>query len=394
MPWIYTVEQPVEAQSEEERQRAAGVALLVVLSRVSGLASVPRSELVAQALENPDRYYDQFVFFSKNEQRAVDNSSVTTSHGGAMYKQAYVKVSFQPAAVLRLAREAELPIWWSQRPQVLAWIAVDGDGPRRIVAGASSDALDEGNAVDDQLRGHLDAYARRRGVPLALPEAQSRQVEESRERQVRELEVLPQVTSSDVWRRDIEILREASLARDGQVVAVARMQLNAGGLNAPAELQRYSGEWRIWLGDEPVTERFRGATLEEVAAQGAAFMANLLAERYAVLPRERRRLALRIEGVDDVTRYAQLMRYLATLEFLERYQVNALRDNAVYVAVETRAQMSQLSMLLTQGERLIDPNYEIELNAQPLGTPPGFTIEPPAVIEPVALDGLRLVWQG
>ena len=38
--WIYTVEQPVEAQSQEERTRAAHDGLLIVLSRVSGLASV------------------------------------------------------------------------------------------------------------------------------------------------------------------------------------------------------------------------------------------------------------------------------------------------------------------------------------------------------------------
>ena len=62
VPWLYEVEVPVENQSREARLDASGEALLKVLTRVTGLVSVPRVEAVQDALSAPGRYYNQFRY--------------------------------------------------------------------------------------------------------------------------------------------------------------------------------------------------------------------------------------------------------------------------------------------------------------------------------------------
>ncbi|GIS19341.1 MAG: hypothetical protein CM15mP120_12570 [Pseudomonadota bacterium] len=48
--WLYTVQQAVADQSEEQREIAARQALLEVLSRVTGLNTIPRNATIAAAL--------------------------------------------------------------------------------------------------------------------------------------------------------------------------------------------------------------------------------------------------------------------------------------------------------------------------------------------------------
>ena len=60
--WLYTVQQQVVDQSEEQRQIAAREALLEVLSRVTGLTTIPRNATITSALERPDRFYSEYVF--------------------------------------------------------------------------------------------------------------------------------------------------------------------------------------------------------------------------------------------------------------------------------------------------------------------------------------------
>ncbi|MDH3644930.1 MAG: DUF2066 domain-containing protein, partial [Gammaproteobacteria bacterium] len=62
VPWLYEVEVPVESQTATARQSASRVALLELLTRLTGLTNVPRVEAVSSAMAAPDRYYNQFRF--------------------------------------------------------------------------------------------------------------------------------------------------------------------------------------------------------------------------------------------------------------------------------------------------------------------------------------------
>ncbi len=65
--WLYEVDQFVPDQSDRARLAAARRSLLRVLSRTTGLASIPRSATVAKALTSPERYYTKYVYFDPRD---------------------------------------------------------------------------------------------------------------------------------------------------------------------------------------------------------------------------------------------------------------------------------------------------------------------------------------
>ena len=135
VPWLYDVDVAVQGRDAAARTAVSGEALLVVLSRVSGLAHVPRNARVREALGSPEAYYDRFVF--------LDDDSL--------------RIHFTPSAVLRLVDEARLPVWSANRPQAMAWLVVERGGDRRIVDG------------EHPLAATLARRARQRGLVVKLP---------------------------------------------------------------------------------------------------------------------------------------------------------------------------------------------------------------------------------
>ena len=69
-------------QGVETRRQAAQRSLLRVVSRVSGLVSVPRNSAITQALNNPEQYYAKYVYFDPKGVGAdglnrIDNAKVS-----------------------------------------------------------------------------------------------------------------------------------------------------------------------------------------------------------------------------------------------------------------------------------------------------------------------------
>ena len=94
---LYTVQQPVDDQSESNRQQAARQALLEVLSRVTGLGTIPRNRPINSALAQPDRFYSEYVFVRSDQASSQDGSAALA-----------LEVRFQEQAILALVRTARL----------------------------------------------------------------------------------------------------------------------------------------------------------------------------------------------------------------------------------------------------------------------------------------------
>jgi hypothetical protein len=123
--WLYQVDVRVADQSPTARQQAARDGLAIVLSRVTGIASVPDDPRVRRALGNPDPYYVQFSY-----QRGTASGELL------------VRLQFSASALFQLIRETGLPIWPSNRPAVLAWALVDEGGVLRIPPAESGDPVE------------------------------------------------------------------------------------------------------------------------------------------------------------------------------------------------------------------------------------------------------------
>ncbi|XOV82953.1 MAG: DUF2066 domain-containing protein [bacterium] len=307
--WLYAVDRPVSAQSDAERNRVAQEGLLVVLSRLTGLASVPRTPAIAAALAEPQNFYNRFVFFTTREANGE--------------QQTHLRITFQSNAMQQLVKTANLPVWWSKRPNVLAWLVVDDGLSREILASASPHPL------VTQLRN----YAADRGVTLTLP--------------LLDMEDSLAVSPADVWGKVTASLDQAAARYDADLVLVGRLSEDQ---TFNGEI--YRGDWEVWLDGQALAANFTTPDLAEAVRGGIDMLTERLAEKYAVLPRSQRAQRIYISGLSDILGYAELMAYLNSLEFVDALDVEAIEGPRLSISLVSRAEPEQLLTLLTAQGRL------------------------------------------
>jgi hypothetical protein len=313
--WFYEVSVPVASQLPADRKRASSDALLVMLSRVTGLAHPPRTEPVTDALASPERYYNEF--------------SYTTDEDGELE----LVVQFDPAAVLALQKQAALPIWRSARNRVVAWVVIEQNGERALV----------GADTPDELAPVLIERARARGVDLTVP--------------LLDLEDRLEVTPAVVWGRLSQVLETASERYGADVLLVGRVSLDPTG--------EWSGEWEFWIGTEVITQDLQDEDLPTQVANTVDLLADELASRSAVLGRESSRLRLSVSGVRNAADYGELLEYLESQEFIDSVHLTELTGSTLEIEVATRAGPDQLLSLFEADQRLFSdrlaPNNSADL---------------------------------
>ncbi len=324
--WLYEVEVPVSDQSRQAREEGARAALLVLLTRLSGLREIPEQEVVLEALEHPDRYYNGFRFF---ETEQVDDD-------GEVIESLLLRVQFDRGAALRLIKAAGLPIWRADRPRVVAWVVVDDMGGRRLV----------GANEPSELLETLSAHARQRGVPLVLP--------------LLDLEDRMAVGPGTVWGRLRAVLEGASRRYGADVVLVGRAERLIGG--------SWATDWDLWLGDERVLHQLTDYQLAAMGAHAADFVVDALADRLAVASTQARGLSLAVSNIGTPGDYGALLRYLNALEIVDGVSVDRLQGNRVDVSLTTRAEVDQL-LAMFETDRVLAPmtfgplsRYDAELS--------------------------------
>lgn len=312
--WLYAVERPVAAQSNAERQRAAADGLLEVLSRLTGLTSVPRSAEINAALARPSAYYNQFVFFTEDDPVSGE-------------EQTFLRITFQRSAIQELIKSSNLPVWWSRRPQIMAWLVLDNGGRREIL----------GSESQHPLATALKQRAAQRGLSLTLP--------------LMDLDDQLAVSSGDVWGKVAQTLDAAAARYGADLVLVGRVSRS---MSAGIDIQPFRGDWEVWLDGQPLAENFTALDALSAGQLGVDLIADRLAEKFSVLPRALGRQPLSVTGLRDPSGYAEFMRYISSLEFVDRVDVVSIQAETLYITLDSRAQLSQLKMLLTAEGRLTE----------------------------------------
>jgi len=304
VPWLYEVSVPVASQAPADRRSASGDALLIMLSRATGLAHVPRTEPVTEALGSPERFYNTFSYATDDE--------------GALH----LVVQFDPAAVLDLLKRAGLPIWRSARERVVAWLVLEDGGERSLGSADTADGLAD----------VLQERARARGVDLVVP--------------LLDLEDRLDVTPAAVWGRLSQVLEPASERYGADVLLVGRLSLGPSGT--------WTGEWEYWLGSQVVSQEYDSEAPEQQAEQIVDQLADELAAKSAVLGTQSGRLTLAVSGIKSAAEYGELLDYLDGLEFIDSVRLTELKGNRLLLDVVTRAGPDQLLELFEADHRLFD----------------------------------------
>ncbi|MGE0624710.1 MAG: DUF2066 domain-containing protein [Pseudomonadales bacterium] len=310
VPWLYEVSVPVTNQSDGERRRGSSEALVVLLSRLTGLAHVPRTPEVGQALAAPDGYYNEFHF-------AVDDEAVAAGENGLR-----LVVQFDPDPVLNLIRSADLPIWRASRERVLVWAVVQDDTGRSIVGTTSDVPLVKG----------LKEEARVRGLPLNLP--------------LLDLEDQLAVDPAAVWGRLSQVIDPASTRYGADMVLLGRITPLAEGT--------WQGDWEFWVDGVLVPYVTEGPDLAAQGREIVDVLTNELAERRVVHGRAAGQVALSVSGVASPDHYGALLGYLRSLEFVQNVGVSGIRDGRLWIVVDTPADAARLLETFERDRQLFD----------------------------------------
>jgi len=305
---LFEAEVDAAGRDTAARDAALGVALQQVVVRLTGSSAALQSAAGADLLKDPGRFAEQFRF---NELPATD-----TQPG-----QLKLWVQFDGVSLSRELREAGLPYWGAERPDVLAWVAVDDSGQRYLLSETGGQAAAE----------PLKQAARRRGLPLTLP--------------LLDLEDQRGVAFTDVWGGFLGRVEAASQRYNPQVIVTARL-----------ERDRPNGEWRTdWqLVDQGTRQNWssRAATLEAAVNGGVADVAQWLAQRYAVMATQAGVRTLVVDNVRSLGDYAKLSRYLASLSPVDRVDVLRVADQEVEFSLSLSADERNLLQLIALGRVL------------------------------------------
>lgn len=300
--WLYDVEVPVATQSSSDTRAAAARAFATVLTRVTGLKVIPRNPMVTAALRNPGRFYARYRFVQKagGAKDAVDQQTV-------------LEVGFDPRTVQDLVRSAALPIWSANRPRVLAWIVLEEDVP---ILAASDDTAPWVRTIK--------ARSRDRGLLVQLP--------------LMDLADRERISGSTVSGGFSEQILGASERYGAQYVLTARIWMDRGGL--------WHGAGGLMFEGRQTNFAHEGETRDQVCEKLLDAVADELVQRFVVFGLHTEGISIWVSGVRSVSEYGSLLRYLQSLEFIDRVDVAEVSINQIRIVVHTRSTLSRLSELL------------------------------------------------
>ncbi|MFZ8974535.1 MAG: DUF2066 domain-containing protein, partial [Pseudomonadales bacterium] len=220
-----------------------------------------------------------------------------------------MRIRFEPSLVAQLLKRAELPVWGSNRPSVLAWIALSGPDGREVV----------GEALTQPFAKRLRAIAEARGVPIFLP--------------VWDLEDRRDISVAEIWGRFLDRLEQGSVRYSPDKILVFRAE-------SPF-LGEWQGDWSLggqgqWRGGSVTAES------EEALAEALVdALARLLSDQYAVTS-FRSEITLTVEGLTDLASYAEVAKYLTGLGQMISVQPRALTDDMVTFTVKSEGDIQQM----------------------------------------------------
>ncbi|MDA0272844.1 MAG: DUF2066 domain-containing protein [Proteobacteria bacterium] len=308
---LYIAEVLVADESPGQLRDGARAGLLQVLVRVSGSLKVEESSLVRSSLRNPAAYYYQYSYETTDKTLLLGEREVNAK---------ILRLHFEPSAIALLLRDANLPIWGSNRPSVLLWVAVNEGQSRRILGEADSSEIVE--ALVDQ--------AKQRGLPLTFP--------------ILDIEDASKVSTAEVWGSFLERIDGASGRYNPDSVLTARIQSEPG--------DRWSGRWSYRAADAWESLESAGFSADELVRSMVNQLADELAGKFA-LGSSRASIRLRIEDIVDVSQYAAVSRYLEELTPVVSSSIVALDGDVAEFELQTEGQYLQLIEIIELDERLL-----------------------------------------
>lgn len=308
---LYVAEVLVPEKSQNPLPRGAREGLTEVLIRISGTTAVVTSQILRTALANVDDYYYQYSFDSTDKTLKVDGEEVPAR---------LLRIHFEPSAVARLLRRGGFPVWGSNRPTTLLWIALDDGTGRRLVAES-----DPGELIPA-----LQRQARRRGLPLLYP--------------LLDLEDDANISPAAVWGFFLDRVVEASRRYNPDSILTGRVQRRDDGT--------WSAHWSWHIENRWKNIDDTAPDVDTLAAHIIDRLADDLVDRYAI-GSSRGFVWLQVENVDSLEDYAGASQYLSQLMPILDSQVTEVKGDEVLFRLDTEGESSQLVEIIELDKKMV-----------------------------------------
>lgn len=344
---FYEATVPVTSQSVDERRRAAGEALLQVLTRMSGEKYVGDNIYVAETLPNATRYIEQFQY------KQIASESLR-----AQGYRDLILIKFSPTFVYRIINEAGLPFWSENRPNTIIWLVEDSLENGKTMLNSQSDAA---------VIGGLESAAFQLGLPVSFP--------------LLDLEDRLNVSPEEIWEIDESAIKEASERYRADVILVGRYSVTSRG-----EL------WSIWQffhAGSSQSYDVRVDTMDQAYAdmmgeQVLSPLADFLSDLYAIQPQTeaKGRLVVDLHNIRNFADYRGALDYLRNTAAIKDVQVASVSKDSMRLLLDSQANLDRLLSVFALNGRLHPIETQVAQQDVPIWQQaPKGTLENPLQLE-------------
>ena len=318
---LYQAEVLSESQSDAQRRIDASEGLSQVLMRVSGRSDILQNPVIVAALKTPEQYYSEFSYARVE---AVNDEAAALPQPGldplpAETPRQVMRIRFAPSLIAKILREADLPVWGSNRPSVLSWMAIDDESGRQVL----------GEANPSLFAKTLNQAARARGVPLLLP--------------LWDLEDSRGVSSSEIWGRFLGRIEAASKRYSPDKILVFRAESEFS--------NQWRGDWSLGEGGQWRSGTVYGESQAQLATALVGVLASVLSEQYAVTS-TRSEVRLTVEGITKIQDYAEVSRYLEGLTQVMSVQPVRILTDMVEFKLRSEGEVQQIIDVIALDRKL------------------------------------------
>jgi hypothetical protein len=318
---LYQAEVLSDSQSDAQRRIDASEGLSQVLTRVSGRSDILQNPVIVAALKTPEQYYSEFSY--ARVEAGNDEAAALPQPGldplPAEAPRQVMRIRFAPSLIAKILREADLPVWGSNRPSVLSWMAIDDESGRQVL----------GEANPSLFAKTLNQAARARGVPLLLP--------------LWDLEDSRGVSSSEIWGRFLGRIEAASKRYSPDKILVFRAESEFS--------NQWRGDWSLGEGGQWRSGTVYGESQAQLATALVGVLASVLSEQYAVTS-TRSEVRLTVEGITEIQDYAEVSRYLEGLTQVMSVQPVRILTDMVEFKLRSEGEVQQIIDVIALDRKL------------------------------------------
>lgn len=308
----------VDSRANNDRSDALQQALFNVLLLNSGAKELRGNAQIQAALSNASSLVVQYSY-----EQAEDGLQL--------------RATFEHDKVIRLLREAGLPVWGKQRPLTLVWLASDTEGERHLVA-------DESAAEERQA---FAKASRQRGIPLMFP--------------LLDLDDLMAVNVNDVRGQFADTVAKASARYQADYFAMVTFD------SSPDNQVQY--QMSLYARSALATPFFTALVSRNGAAQDRAAaideimlsLSDYFVQQYAVTDSGQADVAqIEFNNVAHMRQLVEIESFFSQLSAVKHFYIKSVQGNHVVYQLQLFGSRDDLSNVLRLEQRIrLDENQPI-----------------------------------